>query len=74
MPIAPYYEPLSLEETLTYLEDVAGSVNIPVMLYNIPMATGVDLDPDTVGALAREVENIQYIKDTSDRHGPVGRS
>jgi 4-hydroxy-tetrahydrodipicolinate synthase len=65
MPVAPYYEPLSVEETLTYLRAVAGSVDIPVMLYNLPMATGVDLDPDTVGALAREVENIRYIKNTT---------
>ena len=65
MTVAPYYEPLSIEETLTYLRAVAGSVDIPVMLYNLPVATGVDLDPDTVGALAREVENIRYIKNTT---------
>jgi 4-hydroxy-tetrahydrodipicolinate synthase len=65
MPVAPYYEPLSVEETLTYLRTVAGSVDIPVMVYNLPVATGVDLDPDTVGALAREVENIRYIKNTT---------
>jgi 4-hydroxy-tetrahydrodipicolinate synthase len=65
MPVTPYYEPLSIEETLTYLRAVAGSVDIPVMLYNLPAATGVDLHPDTVGALAREVENIRYIKNTT---------
>ena len=65
MPVAPYYEALSVEETLTYLRAVAGSVDIPVMVYNLPMATGVDLHPDTVGALAREVENIRYIKNTT---------
>ena len=65
MAVAPYYEPLSIEETLTYLRAVAGSVDIPVMLYNLPVATGVDLDPETVGALAREVENIRYIKNTT---------
>jgi 4-hydroxy-tetrahydrodipicolinate synthase len=65
MPVAPYYEALSVEETLAYLRAVAGSVDIPVMLYNLPMATGVDLDPDTVGALAREVENIRYVKNTT---------
>jgi 4-hydroxy-tetrahydrodipicolinate synthase len=51
--------------TLTYLRAVAGSVDIPVMLYNLPVATGVDLTPDTVGTLAREVENIRYIKNTT---------
>ena len=65
MPVAPYYEALSVEETLTYLRTVAGSVDIPVMVYNLPVATGVNLDPDTVGALAREVDNIRYIKNTT---------
>jgi 4-hydroxy-tetrahydrodipicolinate synthase len=65
MTVAPYYEALSLDETLTYLRTVAGSVDIPVMLYNLPAATGVDLHPDTVGALAREVDNIRYIKNTT---------
>ncbi|MCE3552738.1 aldehyde dehydrogenase family protein [Pseudonocardia sp. RS11V-5] len=65
MLVAPYYEPLSVDETLTYLRTVAGSVDMPVMLYNLPVATGVDLDPDTVGMLAREVENIRYIKNTT---------
>jgi 4-hydroxy-tetrahydrodipicolinate synthase len=65
MVVAPYYEPLSVEETLSYLRTVAGAIDIPVMLYNLPVATGVDLDPDTVGALAREVENIRYIKNTT---------
>ncbi len=65
MLITPYYEPLSLEETVTYIKDVARSVQIPVMLYNIPAVTGVNLDPATVRALAEEVENIRYIKDSS---------
>jgi 4-hydroxy-tetrahydrodipicolinate synthase len=65
MAVTPYYEPLTIEETLSYLRAVAGSVDIPVMLYNLPVATGVDLDPDTVGALAREVGNIRYIKNTT---------
>ena len=65
MLITPYYEPLTLEETVTYIKDVARSVSIPVMLYNIPPVTGVNLDPATVRALAEEVENIRYIKDSS---------
>jgi 4-hydroxy-tetrahydrodipicolinate synthase len=65
MLITPYYEPLSLEETVTYIKDVASAVSIPVMLYNIPAVTGVNLDPATVRALAEEVENILYIKDSS---------
>jgi 4-hydroxy-tetrahydrodipicolinate synthase len=65
MLITPYYEPLTLDETLHYLRSVAGAVDIPIMLYNLPVATGVNLPPETVGQLARDVPNIHYIKDTS---------
>jgi 4-hydroxy-tetrahydrodipicolinate synthase len=73
MLVTPYYEPLTLDETLVYLRTVAGAVDLPVMLYNLPGATGVNLAPDTVGALAREVENIQYIKDTSADMAQAGK-
>ncbi|WP_156761253.1 dihydrodipicolinate synthase family protein [Microbacterium karelineae] len=65
MPVTPFYEPISLAETTAYLRDVAASVDIPVMIYNIPAATGVNIDASTAGALAREVDNIRYIKDSS---------
>jgi 4-hydroxy-tetrahydrodipicolinate synthase len=65
MLVTPFYEPLSLQETVHYIRDVASSVDLPVMLYNIPAATGVNLDPDTVRSLAEEVDNIRYIKDSS---------
>ncbi|MGW2328341.1 dihydrodipicolinate synthase family protein [Streptomyces sp. NPDC001700] len=73
MVVAPYYEPLTLEETLRYLRTVADAVDIPIMLYNLPAATGVPLPPETVGQLAREVENIQYIKDTSADMAQAGQ-
>ena len=65
MALTPYYESLSEGEIKNYFRTVAGSVDLPVMLYNIPGLTGIDLLPDTVGALAREVENIQYVKNSS---------
>jgi 4-hydroxy-tetrahydrodipicolinate synthase len=81
MVVAPYYEPLSVEETKRYLRTVADSVSIPIMLYNLPVATGVNMEPAMVAGLAREVDNILYVKDTSadlvqaaqliHRHGDV---
>src|SRR5699024_3718379 len=65
MLVTPYYEPLSLDETTTYIRTVADAVELPVMLYNIPGAPGVNLDADTAGSLAREFDNIHYIKDSS---------
>jgi 4-hydroxy-tetrahydrodipicolinate synthase len=81
MVVAPYYEPLTTEETKRYLRTVAESVSIPIMLYNLPVATGVNMTPSMIGELARDVENIMYVKDTSadlaqagqliHRHGDV---
>ncbi|CCE55393.1 4-hydroxy-tetrahydrodipicolinate synthase [Corynebacterium casei] len=65
MLVTPYYEPLSLDETTNYIRTVADAVELPVMLYNIPGATGVNLDADSAGSLAREFDNIHYIKDSS---------
>jgi 4-hydroxy-tetrahydrodipicolinate synthase len=73
MVVAPYYEPLTLDETLQYLRTVASAVDIPIMLYNLPGATGVNLAPATVGQLAGEVENIRYIKDTSADMAQAGQ-
>lgn len=64
MVIAPYYESLTTDETLTYFRTVADSVSVPVMLYNMPGPTSVNLDPETVGLLARQHENIRYVKDS----------
>lgn len=64
MLVTPYYEAMSLDETVTYLREVAENVELPIMLYNIPGATGVNLDPDTIGALADEFEHVKYVKDS----------
>lgn len=73
MVVSPYYEQLTLGETTDYLRAVAESVGVPVMLYNYPPATGVNLDPETVGTLAREVENIRYVKDSSGNMDQAAR-
>jgi 4-hydroxy-tetrahydrodipicolinate synthase len=73
MPVAPYYEGLSLPETLHYLRRVADSVQIPVMVYNLPHATGVDLGPDVIAGLAREVPNVRYVKNTSPDMGQAAQ-
>jgi 4-hydroxy-tetrahydrodipicolinate synthase len=69
MVITPYYDPLTPAEAAGYFRSVAGSVDVPVMLYNMPAMTGLNLDADFVGKLAREVDNIRYIKDSSGDMG-----
>jgi 4-hydroxy-tetrahydrodipicolinate synthase len=63
--VAPYYEPLDLEETKRYFRDVAAAISIPVVVYNLPVATGVNLAPVDIRDLATSCENISYVKDTT---------
>ncbi len=65
MVVAPYYEPFSIAEVKHYYAAVADSVSIPLMAYNLPAATGVNLTPQILGELIDEVPNIKYVKDTS---------
>lgn len=65
MVVAPYYEPFSIAEVKRYYADVAGAVSIPVMAYNLPAATGVNLTPRILGELIDDVPNVEYVKDTS---------
>jgi 4-hydroxy-tetrahydrodipicolinate synthase len=65
MAVAAYYEPLDLLETKRYFLDVAGAISIPVMVYNLPAATGVNLLPKDLVDIARQAPNVKYVKDTS---------
>jgi len=62
---APYYEPLTVPELTRYIKTVASSVQLPVMMYNNPGVFGVNLDAPTLASIARDVENIRYVKDSS---------
>ena len=60
-----YYKPLLKEEVLyTYFQSVADQVTAPILLYNIPRFTGVDLSIGLIQRLAQH-ENIVGIKDST---------
>jgi 4-hydroxy-tetrahydrodipicolinate synthase len=63
--VAPYYEPLEVPEVKRYFYDVADAIAIPLVVYNLPVATGVNLTPDDIREMATTCENIRYVKDTT---------
>jgi 4-hydroxy-tetrahydrodipicolinate synthase len=65
MVVAPYYEPLTVAETKAYFRSVADAAAIPVVIYNLPGATGVDLAVEDLLDLARRSSNITHVKDTT---------
>src|SRR5215204_6245749 len=62
--VSPFYWKVGEEALSNHFAAVAGSVDIPVMLYNLPMLTGIDLSPSLVARVAEECTNIVGIKDT----------
>lgn len=69
--VTPYYNKPTQEGLYLHYKAVAESVEIPLVLYNVPSRTGVSIDTDTALKLFREVKNIYAIKEAS---GLVDRS
>ncbi len=63
--VSPYYNKPTQEGLYQHYKAIAQSVDIPVLLYNVPGRTGVDIKPETVFRLFDEVENIYGIKEAT---------
>jgi len=63
--VCPYYNKPTQEGLYRHFEAVARSVDIPLILYNIPGRTAVNMTPRTVLSLARDFQNIHAIKEAS---------
>ena len=65
MVVSPYYTKPTQNELYNHFKKVAESVHIQLMLYNIPIFTGVNIDPETVAELS-EIDNIVAIKEEAE--------
>jgi 4-hydroxy-tetrahydrodipicolinate synthase len=65
MPVTPYYVHGSQDGIVEWYRSLAGASDLPMVLYNIPARTGVNLDPETVSRIEREIGNIVGIKECS---------
>jgi 4-hydroxy-tetrahydrodipicolinate synthase len=62
--VNPYYFKLTEEGIFQHYSDIAEHVDLPILFYNYPELTGVDLSPELVLALVEKYPNIVGIKDT----------
>lgn len=60
--VVPYYNKPSQSGMIEHFSAVAEAVDLPIILYNIPSRTGVNMTPETVKALARKYDNIVGLK------------
>ncbi|MCH7895902.1 MAG: 4-hydroxy-tetrahydrodipicolinate synthase [candidate division NC10 bacterium] len=62
--VCPYYNKPTQKGLIAHYKAVAEAVDIPIIMYNIPGRTGVNMLPDTVATLA-ELQNIVGMKEAS---------
>lgn len=61
----PYYYTPTEQEIFRYYEAICEAVSLPIMVYNNPVTTNVDMSARLVSELARAFEQIRYIKEAS---------
>lgn len=60
--VTPYYNKTTQKGLYEHYKAIAGSIKIPIILYNVPTRTGLNINPETVRDLS-QIENIVAIKE-----------
>lgn len=63
--VVPYYIRPSQEGLYRYFRSIADEVDIPIVIYNIPGRTAVNMEPATIARLARDCRNIIGVKEAN---------
>lgn len=69
--VSPYYNKATQKGLFAHFKTVADSVKIPMLLYNIPGRTGVNIQPQTIAKLVKEVDNIVGVKEASGNFSAI---
>jgi len=72
--VSPYYNKATQKGLISHFSTVAGSISIPVILYNIPSRTGVTILPETIAHLVKNVKNIVGVKEASGNFTAILRT
>jgi 4-hydroxy-tetrahydrodipicolinate synthase len=73
MIIPPYYYTPTDDEIFEYYRAISEAVSIPIMLYNNPFTSNVDMSAQLVARLTRAFDNVRYIKEASNDVGRVAK-
>jgi 4-hydroxy-tetrahydrodipicolinate synthase len=69
--VPPFYWKVGEEALFKHFAAVTESVDIPVLLYNFPMLTGIDLSPGLIARIAGEYPNVAGLKDTVTEYSHI---
>ena len=63
--VVPYYNKPSQKGLIEHFSQVAKATELPIILYNIPGRTGINMLPETIAELANKFENIAAVKQSN---------
>lgn len=63
--VTPYYNKCTQNGLVAHFGAVAKSVDVPILMYNVPSRTGCNIQPDTAARIYRENENVVGIKEAA---------
>ena len=70
--VTPYYNKTSQTGLISHYKEIANSISIPIILYNVPSRTGLNINPETWWELSK-IENIVAIKEASGNISQVAQ-
>ena len=70
--ITPYYNKPNVRGLKEHFRQIGDSAEIPLILYNIPSRTGLNMSAETMVEIAAEVENVKGVKEASGNLKQVG--
>lgn len=71
--VTPYYNKATQNGLKQHFTAIANSVKLPIILYNIQGRTGVNIMPETIAELVKNVENIVGVKEASGNISQVAK-
>ncbi len=71
--VTPYYNKSTQKGLIQHYTAIAESVSLPIIMYNVPSRTGVNIAPETAVYLAKNVKNIVGIKEASGNLSQVAK-
>ena len=71
--VTPYYNKATQNGLYAHYEAIAKSVDLPIIMYNVPSRTGCNIQPQTAARLGKDFENIVGIKEASGNISQVAK-
>ena len=71
--VSPYYNKATQDGLVGHFTTIANSVDLPIILYNVPSRTGCNILPQTVAKLVKNVDNIVGIKEATGNISQVAK-